>query len=321
MVPSYPLTLEMSDIAYDRFYMAHSNLALGEMAKSDSVLRMFTHKAADINKLGITLRMADMGALSAGLQIAKAEYADAQKGKIEGDSAIYWADKNTSFEEGTTDWQREVKDRAEWLWQRSQPSWDKWNRSMMTSGLVRQVFFPFRTFHEKSLTILQQANLEYDRSNKTRHDRARQVKKYGAVLSSYTLNTVIRAALLGLAEKKLKEPLQYLSDILEAPLSMFPILGTILKNSIGNFINVLADQKFEFHGEAIEAFPARIINIIAQSPADMSVAAGHMLNGDTAEAKRAFKRAIKKIYEGVGTAEGVPTSEIKRVYKGWIDDE
>ncbi|GAI11174.1 unnamed protein product, partial [marine sediment metagenome] len=74
-------TLELSDIAYDRFYMAHSSLALGEMAKSDSVLRLFTHKAADINKLGITLRMADMGALAAGLQIAKAEYLDAQNEK------------------------------------------------------------------------------------------------------------------------------------------------------------------------------------------------------------------------------------------------
>jgi hypothetical protein len=61
--------------------------------------------------------------------------------------------------------------------------------------------------------------------------------------------------------------------------------------------------------------------MIAQAPADFSVAAGYMINGDTDKAKAAFKRAVKKLYEGVGTAEGIPTSEIKRVYKGWVEPE
>lgn len=314
-------TLEMSDIAFDRFYMAHSNLALGEAAKSDSVLRMFTHTAADINKAGIGLRMADMGALSAGMKIAQAEYKDAQAGTIKGESAIYWADKDISGEEGSLDWSNVVTKRAEFLWQRSQPSWDKWNRSMTTSGLVRQVFFPFRTFHEKSLTILHEANLEYERSGKSLDDRARQAKKYGAVLSSYTLNTILRATIMGLLMRRRKKVWQYVSDLLEAPLSMFPILGTILKNSIGNFINVLIDEKMEFHGEAIEAFPATMLNLIAQAPADFSIAAGHYLDGNTAKAKIAFQRAIKKLYKGIGTSEGIPVSEINRVYKGWIEPE
>jgi len=102
---------------------------------------------------------------------------------------------------------------------------------------------------------------------------------------------------------------------------MFPILGTILKNSIGNFINVLIDQKMEFHGEAIEAFPAAMLNLIAQAPADFSIAAGHMLDGDTEEAKTAFKRAVQKLYKGVGTTEGIPISEMNRVYEGWIEGE
>ncbi|GAJ17909.1 unnamed protein product, partial [marine sediment metagenome] len=186
-----------------------SVLAMREMAKSDSVLRLFTHKAADINKLGITLRLADMGALASGLQIAKAEYLDAQTEKITGDSAIWWADKDASAEEGSLEWKNAVTGRAEWLWQRSQPSWDKWNRSMMTSGLVRKVFFPFRTFHEKSLTILHEANLEYERSNKSTHDRGRQAKKYGAVLASYSFNTIIRATILAGLARKVKEPWQY----------------------------------------------------------------------------------------------------------------
>lgn len=314
-------TLELSDIAYDRFYMAHSSLALGEMAKSDSVLRLFTHKAADINKLGITLRLADMGALASGLQIAKAEYLDAQNEKIIGDSAIWWADKDVSAEEGSLEWKNAVTKRAEWLWQRSQPSWDKWNRSMMTSGLVRKVFFPFRTFHEKSLTILHEANLEYERSNQSSHDRARQAKKYGAVLASYTLNTIIRAAIYALLARKIKKPWQYVSDLLEAPMSMFPMLGTILKKSISSFINILIEEKLEYHGEAVEAFPARVINIIAEAPGDFSIAAAYYLKGDTKKARVAFQRAIAKIYKGVGTAEGVPVSEIDRVYEGWIKEE
>ena len=50
-------TLELSDFAWERFNMGHSSLELGEMAKADAALKLWTGKTSDINKLGWTLKI------------------------------------------------------------------------------------------------------------------------------------------------------------------------------------------------------------------------------------------------------------------------
>ncbi len=316
-------TLDMSDIAWDRFYMGHSSLELGELGASDATLKLLTKTSSDINKLGITLKLSDMGALTVGRKIAEAEYVDAQKGTVAGDSAAYWAGKDTSFEVDSQGWKRVVTDRAELLWQRSQPSWDKWSRSMITSdpAATRRLFFLFRSFHEKSLAILQEAQIEYKNSSKSAEDTARYSKKYGAVLSGYTINVALRALIMAGLVRKFKEPIQYLIDMITAPFAMLPVLGKILQSSIRGFINVLAENRAEYRGEAIESFPIRIINTIAKAPENFSRAAAYSITGETDKAADSIKKAVGQIYVGVGTSAGVPTSEINRVYGGWIKEE
>ncbi|KKN46597.1 hypothetical protein LCGC14_0671470, partial [marine sediment metagenome] len=180
-------TLRLSNIAWDRFHMAHSSLALGEMAQSDAVLRMWTGgKSSDINKMGWAIKMADGSALADGMITAWDEYQDARNDTIEGLSAKWWANKDVEnmpemnievWEEiqakekdatpeerqAAEQWKKLVVRRAEYLWQRTQPSWDKWNRSYLTSQKgLRRVYLLFRSFHEKSLTIFNEAKLDYE---------------------------------------------------------------------------------------------------------------------------------------------------------------
>lgn len=316
-------TLEMSDIAWDRFYMGHSSLELGELAASDATLRLLTKTSSDKNKLGMTLRISDMAALATGMEIATAEYKDAQLGKITGESAVYWADKDVSFEEGSTEQKQVITKRAEWLWHRSQPSWDKWSRSVITSdpSAIKRLFFLFRSFHEKSLTILHGAHTEYVSSSKTLEDKAKFSKKYGAVLSGYTLNTILRAVIMAGLARRIKDPFDYMKDIVTAPFRMLPILGHILDGSIRSFLNALTEHRSEYRGEAIESLPLTVVNEIARAPVNFTQAVGYYLDGETEKANKSLKRAIAQLYKGIGTAMGVPVYELNRIYKGWLKPE
>jgi hypothetical protein len=306
-------TLELSDIAWERFNMGHSSLELGEMAKSDASLRFWTGKASDINKLGWALKAADLGALTAGMSIAKKEYLAAQKGKLKGLSAEWWLDKETEFEEGSEEWRQLVSRRAEYLWQRTQPSWDKWNRSLLTTQKgVRRLFLLFRSFHEKSLTIFNEAKLDYENSPKTMNDKVRFTQRTGSVMVGYTVNMALRLAILAAMTRKIKEPVKYLEDFLTSWMAMFPIFGRVLDSASRRFIDAMVGEKPTYRGEPLESFPVKMINMVLKTPADFTAAAGYFVAGDTDKATGSLEKGVKNLFEGVGALYGIPVYEIKR---------
>ena len=329
-------TLQLSDIAWDRFHMGHSSLELGEATQSDAALRMWTGgKSSDVNKAGWAMKIADLGALTAGMEMAKKEYDVARTGKLTGFSAEWWLDKD-NLPEANTDlwrkvqeegeeadpeerqaveqWRKLVTDRAEYLWQRTQPSWDRWNRSTLTSQKgIRRLFLLFRSFHEKSLTIFNEAKMDYENSAKTLDDKTAFAQRTGSVLTGYTVNMFLRLAIMAAITRKLKEPVKYFEEFLTSWTAMFPIFGKVLKTSVNRFVDTLAGAKPSYIGEALESYPIRVINMVLKSPTDMAQAAAHLINGDNEEAEKAFERGISRFAEGVGTLSGVPVPEIKRV--------
>ncbi|KKK52220.1 hypothetical protein LCGC14_3107110, partial [marine sediment metagenome] len=303
---------------------------------SDAVLRMWTGgKSSDINKAGWAMKVADLGALTAGMEMAKKEYDAAQKNKLTGFSAEWWLDKDNLPEanidlwrkvqeegenadpeerQAVEQWRRIVTDRAEYLWQRTQPSWDRWNRSTLTSQKgIRRLFLLFRSFHEKSLTIANEAKMDYENSAKTLDDKTAFAQKTGSVLTGYTVNMFLRLAIMAAITRELKEPVKYFEEFLTSWTAMFPIFGKVLKITVNRFVDTLAGTKPSYIGEALESYPIRVINMVLKSPTDMAQAMAHLINGDTEEAEKAFMRGIGRFAEGVGTLSGIPVPEIKRV--------
>ena len=329
-------TLALSDVAWDRFHMGHSSLELGEATQSDAALRMWTGgRSSDINKAGWAMKIADVSALTDGMKMAQEEYQDARKGTIEGFSAEWWLDKDVLpeadsdlwkkvQEEGENadpeerqaieQWRKLVTDRAEYLWQRTQPSWDRWNRSSLTSQKgLRRMYLLFRSFHEKSLTIFNEAKLDYMNSAKTLDDKTKFAQKTGSVLTGYTVNMFLRLAIMAAVTMQLKEPVKYFEEFLTSWTAMFPIFGKALKISVNRFVDTLAGAKPSYIGEVVESYPIRVINMVLKSPTDMAEATAHVLMGENEEAEEAFMRGISRFVEGVGTLSGVPVPEIKRV--------
>jgi hypothetical protein len=281
------------------------------------------------------MKVADLGALTAGMEMAKKEYDAARTGKLTGFSAEWWLDKD-NLPEANTDlwrkiqeegenadpeerqavevWRQLVSTRAEYLWQRTQPSWDRWNRSTLTSQKgIRRLFLLFRSFHEKSLTIFNEAKMDYENSAKTLDDKTKFAQKTGSVLTGYTVNMFLRLAIMAAITRKLKEPVKYFEDFLTSWTAMFPIFGKALKITVNRFIDTLAGVKPTYIGEIVESYPVRVVNMVLKSPSDMAEATAHLLNGDNEEAEKAFMRGIGRFAEGVGTLSGVPVPEIKRV--------
>jgi hypothetical protein len=328
-------TLTLSDVAWDRFHMGHSSLELGEATQSDAALRMWTGgKSSDINKAGWTLKISDISALTDGMAMAQEEYQDARKGTIDGLSAEWWLDKDNLPEanidlwrkvqeegenadpeerQAVEQWRKLVTDRAEYLWQRTQPSWDRWNRSTLTSQKgIRRLFLLFRSFHEKSLTIFNEAKLDYINSNKTLDDKTKFAQRTGSVLTGYTVNMFLRLAIMAAITRELKEPVKYFEEFLTSWTAMFPIFGKVLKTTVNRFVDTLTGAKPTYIGEAVESYPVRVVNMALKSPVDFSQATAHLISGDTEEAEKAFERGIGRLAEGVGTLSGVPVPEIKR---------
>ncbi len=329
-------TLKLSDIAWDRFHMGHSSLELGEATQSDAALRMWTGgRSSDINKAGWAMKIADLGALTAGMEMAKREYDIARTGKLTGFSAKWWLDKDNLPEanidlwrkvqeegenadpeerQAVEQWRKLVSDRAEYLWQRTQPSWDRWNRSTLTSQKgIRRLFLLFRSFHEKSLTIFNEAKMDYENSAKTLDDKVEWVQKAGAVTTGYTVNMFLRLAIMAAITRELKEPVKYFEEFLTSWTAMFPIFGKGLKITVNRFVDTLAGAKPSYIGEVLESYPIRVVNMVLKSPPDMAEAMAHLIEGENEEAEEAFMRGIGRFAEGIGTLSGVPVPEIKRV--------
>jgi len=329
-------TLKLSDFAWERFNMGHSSLELGEMAKNDAALKLWAGKASDVNKLGWTLKVADLAALTSGMSIAQQEYAKAQKGELEGLSAEWWLNKDNLPEadvemwrrveelgdeadplevEAVEVWKKTVTERAEYLWQRTQPSWDKWNRSLLTTQKgARRLFLLFRSFHEKSLTIFNEAKLDYEHSSKTLEDKARFAQRTGSVMASYTLNMALRLAILAITTRKFKEPLHYLQDFLTSWMAMFPVFDKVLDAASRKFIAEATSTTAEYRGEPLGSFPIKMVNIALKAPTDFAGAAGNFIAGDSDATIEDLERGVKKIYEGVGALYGIPVYEPKRFF-------
>ena len=175
------------------------------------------------------------------------------------------------------------------------------------------MFLLFRSFHEKSLTIFNEAKLDYMNSAKTLDDKIKWSQKAGSVFTGYTVNMFLRLAIMAAITRELKEPVKYFEEFLTSWTAMFPIFGKGLKITVNRFVDTLAGAKPSYIGEVLESYPIRIVNMVLKSPPDMAEAMAHLIEGDTEGAEEAFMRGISRFAEGVGTLSGIPVPEIKRV--------
>jgi hypothetical protein len=314
--------LSLSDIAYERFHTGKATLELGVAGESDAVRRNFLDKASWGNKAAWLLKAADMAALLGGWQAAKAEFKDAQAGKLEGKSNKWWAGEDVvGIEEGSPEHLDLVRRRAEFLWQRTQPSWDIYNRSMITNATkLMRSFLMFRSFHEKVLTIWNDAAGEYGASEKTMNDAANFAEKVAWPVTSYAANAMMRI-LIGYGIYGKREDIEdVIEKVVLAPLDAFPVLGTFLQDVLGALYKGLRDEQVYLNNENLESMPLGMLNDMGKGVQGIAHGVGKQVSGNDEEGEEA-KKAMWDLLSRIAIMNGVPAYQLTAIAKRFLKDD
>ena len=289
--------LEHNPVVWNRYYAGGQSAELAELGKLDVTLRLLTGKHADLNKTGIAAQQTDLAAFAQGWKIAKA------------------ITKDTGVQENTPEFWDAVNDKAEELWD-TQPSWDKWNKSINTSQRgIRRVPFLFRSYFEKSLMMLHSANATYEASSKTAADRAKQAQVYGSVVGSQMATALIRTFIGHALWRKRKSVWDYLAAMAGAPFGMVAIVGGYMNRVVGNLVKILAGEKQRFEGEPLSSLPGQTVEDFLVGLNQMTDAAGYYLAGDEDKAMKQTKQGTRKLIISTGTMVGVPARQIDKIIK------
>ena len=289
--------LKHNPVVWNRYYAGGQSAELAELGKLDVTLRLLTGKHADLNKTGIAAQQTDLAAFAQGWKIAKA------------------ITKDTGVQEDTPEFWDAVNDKAEELWD-TQPSWDKWNKSINTSQRgIRRVPFLFRSYFEKSLMMLHSANATYEASSKTAADRAKQAQVYGSVVGSQMATALIRTFIGHALWRKRKSVWDYLAAMAGAPFGMVAIVGGYMNRVVGNLIKILAGEKQRFEGEPLSSLPGQTVEDFLIGLNQMTDAAGYYLAGDEDKAMKQTKQGTRKLIISTGTMVGVPARQIDKIIK------
>lgn len=289
--------LKQNPIVWNRYYAGGQSAELAELGQLDVTLRLLTGKHADLNKMGIAAQMTDLAAFAQGWKIAKA------------------ITKDTGIQENTPEFWDAVNDKAEELWD-TQPSWDKWNKSINTSQRgIKRLPFLFRSYFEKSLMMLHSADAKYEVSNKTTADRAKQAQVYGSVVGSQMATALMRTFVGWAVWRKRKGVWDYIAAMAGAPFGMVSIIGGYLNRVVGNLVKVLAGEKQKFEGEPISTLPGKTVEDFLIGLNQMADAAGYYLAGDEEKAMKQTKQGTRKLLISVGTMRGIPARQIDKIIK------
>lgn len=308
--------LTTSDVAFERMHTGKATLELGVAGESDVVRRNILGKSSWGNKAGWMLKAADMSALLAGWQAAKAEFKAAQSGTLEGKSNRWWAGEDVmGVQEGSPGYLGLIKRRAEYLWQRTQPSWDIYNRSRITSlPKLARSFLMFRSFHEKVLTIWNDAAVDYASSEKSLADAAEFTERVAWPVTSYVANATLRILIAYTLFGKRKDAADIVRDAVLAPLDAFPVLGTYVQDILEALHNGLRGERAYLNNENLESMPLGILNDMGKGVVGIANGLGQAIASDSGLNNETKKNIINLITR-VAILNGVPAYQVKNAVK------
>jgi len=163
--------------------------------------------------------------------------------------------------------------------------------------------------------------MDYQNSAKTVDDKQRLAQRWGGVFSSYAFNATLRAIITAIMARELKEPAEYAMDVVTGWFDMVPCFGRVMKELLQRTAKVAMQIKPGYRPEPIESMPIETFNRLTTSSLAFAEAAGHIIEGDTAEAEKAFKRGFVQVINAAGQLYGVPVYVLRQIYRGWLKEE
>ena len=212
-----------------------------------------------------------------------------------------------------------IRERAEFLWQRSQQTWDPVNRSAISgtpNQALRTLFF-FRSYHEKVVTMWNDALLDLKTGRST---KAEFTKRVSYPVASYMAEAVTRSVLLAAIFGDRKDLDDYGLALITSPLSAFPFFGPVMQAGIIAFTKAAEGKKQRYRNwDLLNSPMLDMVNEAADASVLISQAVGEWAGGDEKKAKKATIGALSKLIApfAVGVF-GAPVYNVQKLRRGWL---
>ncbi len=295
----YEEMFDVFPIGWKRLIMGQSSVAMGDIRSSDSVLKAMTGKSGLINLQLEGIHRADGLAIMDGFRIAKAEIKDTRP----------------DLKKGSDAWKTAVRRRTDYLVRRSQPMFDPEGRSVLTvsPGAVVKQFVMFRSYIDQVVRTVHRAHTARVNKNISNVEYLRRI---GTVYAALAANILLRMGIGWVLYDERKDIYDVLTEMVLAPVKLAGFVGHQAYRVGKIFADILRRKQRVWTRAEFDTLLDTVVVTTVQGANDFSAGAGYAARGDDEKAKKAIKRGIGNIAEGVGMGLGVPTWQIKRAKKG-----
>jgi hypothetical protein len=173
-------------------------------------------------------------------------------------------------------------------------------------------FLMFRSFHEKVLTMWNDAMTDYKASDRTMADQAEFAERVAWPVTSYAANAALRIMIAYMLYGKRKEMKEAVQDVVLAPLDAFPVLGTILQDKLDAFLKGLDDEQVYLNNENLESMPLSLISDMDKNVTAIAHALG-MAVAEDEKAEKELEKRIGDLVSKVALTAGVPAYVLKNL--------
>jgi len=307
-----------------------SSIALQELTGSDHALRVLAHKTDYINLIITGIHKVDMMAIAEAGRITEAEMADENLG---GKAKKYWdregINPNTLEFESIEYWEAFNK-RADYFVRRTQPMFDKENRSVLTgaeTGIARS-FVLFRSYIDQPLRIFARNQTALANGRISKKEYAQQT---GLILGGLYGYTMLRHILDKLIYKDDDDISDLMLEMMMSPAKLLTFVGYPLTQLSEKVFDVAKGEKESFFTPEFDTVATSFLDSVLKNSAEIATGIGYWLQGEDAtfqsgpregesKASAYIVDGVKGLFIDMLTLIGIPTRTASKMYDGWLKD-
>jgi len=315
---------------WERMNGVVSSIALQELTNSDQGLRVLFHKTDYINLITVGIHKVDMMAITEAGRITEAEMADDNLG---GKAKKYWDREGinpTTLEFESTEYWDAFNKRADYLVRRTQPMFDKENRSVLTgaeTGLTRS-FVLFRSYIDQPLRMFARNQTALANNQISKKEYAQQT---GLILGGLYGYALLRHILDKLIYQDDDDVSDVMLEMMMSPVKLLTFVGYPILQLSKRVFDIAKGKRVSFFTPEFDTIATSFVDSVLDNSTEIATGIGFWLKGDTdvfqsgprkweLKSSAYISDGVKGLFIDILTLIGIPTRTASKIYDGWLKE-